>query len=246
MCLCLGCGLQRAARGPTAPQPLAQVLMASLQGEVWGEWGMLECELPGEPLGPRGPAGREGWLEEEVFLLGPWEKAAGRGQTAEPSPPEQAQREGAAVLSPLQRHHPCAPDSLHHPAQLDLGAFPGHPAKWTTSLPSEQARPPLLQEAMTCPGVELVLETVSARSKHRDLCLCLRFINEEAVLRLSKVPKGTGLGSDRGLTPRAQAACLPSFLPAQPSFSLASPYRRGEGESTSSPVPRIGQPQVQV
>lgn len=75
MCLCLGCGLQRAARGPTAPQSLAQVLMASLQGEVWGEWGMLECELPGEPLGPRGPAGREGWLEEEVFLLGPWEGA---------------------------------------------------------------------------------------------------------------------------------------------------------------------------
>lgn len=49
---------------------------------------MLEWELPGEPLGPRGPAGKEGWLEEEVFLLGPWEKAEGagprRGSCSEP------------------------------------------------------------------------------------------------------------------------------------------------------------------
>lgn len=44
---------------------------------------MLEWELPGEPLGPRGPAGKEGWLEEEVFLLGPWEKAEGRAKERE-------------------------------------------------------------------------------------------------------------------------------------------------------------------
>lgn len=88
---------------------------------------MLEWELPGEPLGPRGPAGKEGWLEEEVFLLGPWEKAEGR-----------AQGEGA-VLSPLQRHPPPLAPAL--PAPLLRGAFPDHPAQWTTSLPSEQVRP---------------------------------------------------------------------------------------------------------
>lgn len=117
---------------------------------------MLEWELPGEPLGPRGPAGKEGWLEEEVFLLGPWEKAEGR-----------AQGEGA-VLSPLQRHPPPLAPAL--PAPLLRGAFPDHPAQWTTSLPSEQVRPPQLQEAGTCPLGELVLETVPAHRRHRDLC----------------------------------------------------------------------------
>lgn len=65
---------------------------------------MLEWELPREPLGPRGPAGKEGWLEEEVFLLGPWEKAEGR-----------AQGEGA-VLSPLQRHPPTPCPSSSRPS----------------------------------------------------------------------------------------------------------------------------------
>lgn len=66
--------------GLWVPQPHCRcppVLMASL-GEVGV--GMMECELPGEPLGPRGlQAGKAGWPQGEVFLPGPWEKAGGWG-----------------------------------------------------------------------------------------------------------------------------------------------------------------------
>lgn len=70
--------------------------------------------------------------------------------------------------------------------------------------------------------------------------------------KLSNMPKGTALMSDRGLAPRAQLPASVFLIPS--SFSLAPPtgaFPVGGGRASppppwSSPVPGTGQPHVQV